>query len=325
MSKKEQKSFDQIIRESIRETLSVNNNNTTDKNLNIKKEENTTIKPIKNVAKITSSLKTLKEAIVAMPKSFILKTERLSRATKSSHENLYKKYVETFNKTSSKLDGVDRDSSSSNGSDYRSLKIDETYNLNGIKLHELYFNNISDLNSKISVDSLPYMRLSRDWGTFEKWQLDFIATCSSARNGWGITVFDPYKNIYMNAVVDSHNLNIPLGAIPIIVMDMWEHAYFKDYLDDKKSYLIGMMKELNWDVIEARMNVVEKSSLDVLYQIKPLSNENPDRIVASAEKATELPITDIEPSQGTKPQTVEKSTEEVPSLVPEQPGTRRNY
>lgn len=324
MSKKEQKSFDQIIRESIRETLSINNSNSIDAVTVPKKQEIANPKPLKNVAKVISSLKTLKEAIVAMPKSFILKTERLSRATKSSHENLYKKYVEVFNKTSSKLDSIDRDSSNSNGSEYRSLKIDETYNLNGIKLHELYFNNISDLNSKISVDSLPYMRLSRDWGTFEKWQLDFMATCLAARNGWGITVFDPYKNVYMNIVVDSHNLNVPVGTIPVIVMDMWEHAYFKDYLDDKKSYLIGMMKELNWDVVEARMNVVEKCNLDVLYQIKPLSNENPDKMIASAEKATELPITDIEPEQGTKTQSVEKS-EEVPTLVPDQPGTRRNY
>lgn len=324
MLKKEQKSFDQIIRESIRETLNVNGVQTVDKSLNKIKEESNLTKTIKVSNKISSAVKSLKEALVMMPKSFILKTERLSRGTKSAHENLYKKYVETFNKTSSKLDGIDKESSSSNGSEYRSLKIDETYNLNGIKLHELYFNNISDLNSKISVDSLPYMRLSRDWGTFEKWQLDFIATCLAARNGWGITVFDPYKNVYMNIVVDSHNLNIPLGSFPVVVMDMWEHAYFKDYLDDKKSYLIGMMKELNWDVVEARMNVVEKCNLDVLYQIKPLNNENPDRMVASAEKATELPVTNIEPAQKTQ-STDNPKNQEVPTLVPEQPGTRRNY
>ena len=114
------------------------------------------------------------------------------------------------------------------------------------------------------------MRLARDWGTFEAWQLDFISTALSARNGWAMCVYEPYKNKYMNVIVNSHNKDIPVGAIPVIVMDMWEHAYFKDYLDDKKSYLIGMMKELNWDVIEARMKVAENANLNLIYQIMPM-------------------------------------------------------
>ena len=48
-----------------------------------------------------------------------------------------------------------------------------------------------------------------------------------------------------------------MGFYPIIVVDMWEHAYFRDYLTDKKSYLISQMKELNWTVIEERFKKAE--------------------------------------------------------------------
>ena len=149
--------------------------------------------------------------------------------------------------------------------------MDETYNFNAVKLHELYFSNISDVDSEIRVDSIPYMKLSRDWGTFEAWQEDFMAACMASRNGWALTVYEPYRSVFMNITVDSHDKDIPLGCVPVIVMDMWEHAYFKDYGIDKKAYLFAMMKELNWDVIEARMSICERSNLDILYKIEPLT------------------------------------------------------
>jgi Fe-Mn family superoxide dismutase len=236
---------------------------------------------------------TLTEAINIIPRSFPLKTEKLSGVTKSSHENLYKSYVESLNKTSSALDAASREDSKSSASAFRSLKDDETYNLNGIKLHELYFANISDVASEISMDSVPYIRLARDFGTFEKWQFDFMACAMAARNGWAITVFDPYKNIFMNCVVDSHNKNIPLFTIPVLVLDMWEHAYFRDYADDKKSYIINMMREINWDVVEARMSALEDCKLDKVYRMVAEHNPAPEKIAAAANVA---PVETVPPT-----------------------------
>ena len=119
----------------------------------------------------------LNESYVAQTKKYNLPTELLSSANKKNHVELYKGYVDTFNRVSAELDAVDKDSANSNSSVYRSLKIDETYNLNAVYLHELYFSNISDLHSEISMDSLSYMRLSRDFGTFDDWQKDFMGCC----------------------------------------------------------------------------------------------------------------------------------------------------
>ena len=145
----------------------------------------------------------------------------------------------------------------SNNSQYRSLKIDETYNMNAAYLHELYFANISDLHSEIAMDSLSYMRLSRDFGTFDAWQKDFIACCSASRCGWAMTYLNTYTQSYMNVPVDLHSLEVPVGCYPIIVMDVWQHAYYKDYLKDVKTYTYAMMKQLNWHVIESRFRKAE--------------------------------------------------------------------
>ena len=226
--------------------------------------------------------KVIKEALITTPNTFVLKTEKLSKTTKEAHENLYKKYSETFNKVSSELDAVNKHEAGSYASLYRSLKLDECYNLNAVKLHELYFNNISDLASEITVDSLPYMKFSRDFGNFENWQFDFIACAMSAREGWAMTVFEPYKKTYMNICVDGHSVGVPVGTIPVLVIDMWSHSFYKDYEIDKRSYLVSMMREINWDVVEARMVLTEKSELNVLYHIKPNYNDESNKIIDSA-------------------------------------------
>lgn len=221
----------------------------------------------------------LKEASVLIPRTFTLKTEFLSSKAKQAHESLYKAYVDTFNKVSSMLDTVNTEDASANSSSARSLKLDEQYNLNAAKLHELYFSNISDLGSQVSVDSIPYIRLSRDFGSFDRWQFDFRACAMAAREGWVVTYYEPYKNIYMNCVIDGHSTGIPLGGIPIVVLDMWSHAYYRDYLEDKKSYINAMMKELNWNVVEARMTVAEKANTDIIFKIAPIMNSVPERIL----------------------------------------------
>ena len=110
------------------------------------------------------------------------------------------------------------------------------------------------------MDSLSFMRLERDFGSFDNWQKDFVACALSARNGWAVTVYSFMLKRYINIVVDLHSLNVPIGCVPIIVLDCWEHSYYRDYLTDRKTYAYGMMKELNWKTIEERFQKAEKMS-----------------------------------------------------------------
>jgi Fe-Mn family superoxide dismutase len=200
----------------------------------------------------------LTESLVAQQKTFKLATEFQSGATKKAHDELYQGYLEAFNRISAELDTADRENVKSTGSTYRSLKQDETYNMNGVYLHELYFANISDLASNVSMDTLAFMRLSRDFGDFDKWQTDFIACCLASRCGWAITYYNIFTQTYINTFIDLHSSSVPVGCIPVIVMDVWQHAYYRDYLSDVKTFTYAMMKELNWSVIEERVKRAEK-------------------------------------------------------------------
>ena len=194
----------------------------------------------------------LSEAYLAQEKTFQITTDFLSSANIKNHIELYKDYLEKFNRSSAKLNNIDVSDVNSNYHDYRSSKIDETYNMNGSYLHELYFANMADNNSQINMDTLSYMRLNRDFGTFDDWQKDFISCAQSSRCGWVITYLNTFTQSYTNCFIDLHSQNVPVGMYPVIVVDMWQHAYYKDYLKDSKSYLMAMMKQLRWTVIEER-------------------------------------------------------------------------
>ena len=108
------------------------------------------------------------------------------------------------------------------------------------------------------MDSISFMRLERDFGSFNDWQRGFIACCTASRCGWAVTYLNMYTQKYMNCVIDLHSEHVPVGFYPIIVMDVWQHAYYRDYLKNVKMYTAAMMKELNWKVIENRFIKADK-------------------------------------------------------------------
>lgn len=234
------------------------------------------------VEKLSEALKKtggiVQEALILIPKTFILKTQWLSAKTKETHEKIYKNFIAQFNQTSAELDTVSREDIIK----LRDLKLNEAHSLNAVKLHELYFGNISDMNSEIHRDSIPFMRLGRDWGTFENWQFDFRGVALAAREGWVVLYYDPFKDKYMHAMVDGYTTNVPVCGIPVMVLDMSSHAYFHDYLDDKKSYVNAMMREINWAIVEARMVIAERANLKDLYLVRPLVNNVPQKMIDQA-------------------------------------------
>lgn len=198
----------------------------------------------------------LNEAYVVSDRKFDYRTDVISNATKQAHQQQLDGYVQTLNRISAELDTANREDVSPNESVFRSLKIDETYNINAAFLHGMFFDNIAE-DSRITADSLAYLRLERDFGTFNNWQRDFIATAMASRNGWAVTVYNSFLKRYMNVVVDLHSLNVPFSSYPVIALDVWEHAYYKDYLNDRKKYVFAMMKQLNWKVIDERFQRAE--------------------------------------------------------------------
>jgi hypothetical protein len=144
----------------------------------------------------------------------------------------------------------------------------------------------------------------------------------SANEGWALTVYEPYKGVYMNICVDGDDCGIPVGCIPVLALDMWSHAFFKDYDIDKKSYLIAMMREINWDVVEARMVLSEKSELGALYAIQPVYNDNPEKLLKQAEDGMQAPVDNVKDISGAK---VAPSNPAAPEAILDQDRQERGY
>jgi len=205
-----------------------------------------------------TSRKPLPEAYVTQAKSYALPTEMLSDKNKKVNQDVLNSIVDFTNRVSAELDTVDRLEANMYNSRFRSLKVDESYLVNNSFLTALCFDNISDMSSTVSMDSLVFMRLERDFGTFDAWQEDFIACALSSRDGYVMTVYSNFLRRYINLVVDEGNQGILASSIPTIVLKCSPGTYFRDYLGDRKSYIFAMMKELNWDVIESRFKKADK-------------------------------------------------------------------
>ena len=197
-------------------------------------------------------------AYVLQPKSYSIETDVLSSKSLNANIADFENTVKVVNEISAKLDSVDRSSANYKDSEYRELKNAEAVNISDAFLTSLYFDNIADPASQITMDSLSYMRLARDFGTFEEWQKDFIACAMSARNGFAVTVYNGSLNRYMNLMVDDSGQGMLHNCYPVICLSVKESSYFRDYLDDRRSYVFAMMKEFRWPLIEKRIKKADK-------------------------------------------------------------------
>ncbi len=177
----------------------------------------------------------------------------VNRAQFEAHMRLYDGYVTNINKIDEILMHGDaqRDQSNTTFSWYRELKRGETYALDGVILHELYFENIG--GNTPSPDEITEDMLAQDFGSFGAWQEDFIATAKASR-GWAVLCFDQRSMRLRDISLDAHDLGNIAYSAPILVLDMYEHAYFLQYADNKDAYINAFMNNINWPVVAGRSN-----------------------------------------------------------------------
>lgn len=158
------------------------------------------------------------------------------------HDVLYAGYVKKINEIRAKLTAVDKTTANATYSDLRELKVEETFALNGVKLHESYFN---DLGGDGKPHGPILQLIERDFGGFDKWAEEFKAEGLTSR-GWVVLAYDLDENRLFNFVCDLHNQGGIWAAVPILVLDVYEHAYFIDYGTGRKNYLEIFMQNIDW-------------------------------------------------------------------------------
>lgn len=194
------------------------------------------------------------------PKKFDLKLDGISENQISQHRDiLYTGYVNKLNEIEERLKNVDISKANQTFSDLRALKSDETFALNGVVLHELYFENLGGKNMK------PKGKLSdliaREFGSFEKWSDNFKA-CGMAARGWVILGLNAYDGKVHNYCLDTHNFNVPVNVIPLLVMDVYEHAYTIDFGVKRPPYIDAFMKNIEWNICAERLEKIDLKAIE---------------------------------------------------------------
>ncbi|MBI4193400.1 MAG: superoxide dismutase, partial [Candidatus Colwellbacteria bacterium] len=123
------------------------------------------------------------------------------------------------------------------------MKRQETFAVNGIKLHEIYFRLLGG-SGEVSGTSKQF--IERDFGSVENWRADYIATGMSAR-GWAILAYDLAKERLANYAMDAQNVGAVWAAVPLVAMDVYEHAYYMDHGTNRKVYIEAFLSQIRWE------------------------------------------------------------------------------
>lgn len=186
------------------------------------------------------------------PKSFPLegKTSLSDGQLQAHRDVLYMGYVKRLGEIETNLESVDRSTANGISSPYRALKAEETFALNGVVLHELYFGNLGTPGAGMGARTTT--AIVRDFGSVDAWKDDFLA-CGKAARGWVLFAYSLYDGKLHNYLLDTHHFHVPMLAIPLLVLDVYEHAYFMDYGTDRAKYMADFLAHAQWDVVEKRL------------------------------------------------------------------------
>lgn len=176
----------------------------------------------------------------------------LSPVQLSEHYALYTKYIDCLNKVNIdlKYDKIYSDCNS-NYSNIRSAQKSKSFCYDAIKLHELYFENLTGNNTRISG---PIEKIINDvFGTYDNF-LDKFKCIAMSMRGWVLFCYDKYNDEYYIYGQDSHDDGVMLYAEPLIVLDVYEHSYMIDYGINRNLYINVFFENLDFTVVNNRLS-----------------------------------------------------------------------
>jgi Fe-Mn family superoxide dismutase len=163
------------------------------------------------------------------------------------HDKLYVGYVAKAVEVTDKLRALAASGVAAGNATYselRALKDAETFAVNGVYLHEWYFDVLGGDGTTANAPELSKALIEK-WGSLEN-GLKYFSECAMAARGWSVLCWDTKAGELKHYNGDAHNQGGVWGCLPIIVLDVYEHAYFMDYGSDKKAYIAAFWKNFNW-------------------------------------------------------------------------------
>jgi Fe-Mn family superoxide dismutase len=183
--------------------------------------------------------------------SKLIGMEGFSETLLKNHFTLYQGYVTNTNKLMDTLATMLKDGKVGTP-EYAELKRRMGWEFNGMRLHEYYFDN---LGSKAALDKSGKLakKLAENFGSYEDWEKDFRGTGTVRGIGWVILYQDNVSGKLFNQWINEHDVGHPAGCVPILVMDVFEHAFITDYGLKRADYIEVFFKNINWAAAEGRL------------------------------------------------------------------------
>jgi Fe-Mn family superoxide dismutase len=168
-----------------------------------------------------------------------------------NHFTLYQGYVTNTNKVLDALGQMAADGKTGTP-EYAELKRRLGWEWNGMRLHEFYFENLGGKSPLLASSKLG-KKLAESFGSAEAWDKDFRATGAMRGVGWVILYEDLASGRLLNFWINEHDTGHPAGCRPLLVMDVFEHAFMIDYGLKRADYIVNFFKNIDWAVAESRL------------------------------------------------------------------------
>lgn len=187
------------------------------------------------------------------PKDYskLIGMEGFSETLLKNHFTLYQGYVTNTNKVLDTLDAM-LNEGKTGIPEFAELKRRLGWEFNGMRLHEYYFENLGG-KGEINKDGKLGKKMAADFGSYEAWEKDFKATGTMRGIGWAVLYQDITNGRLMNFWINEHDVSHPAGCNPILVMDVFEHAFMIDYGLKRADYIEAFFRNIDWNTAEARL------------------------------------------------------------------------
>jgi superoxide dismutase, Fe-Mn family len=184
----------------------------------------------------------------------------ISDKTLEMHFKLYEGYVKATNELTARIaailsDGkVDQEEMPA----YSELTRRLGFEYNGMVLHEYYFGNMKSRGGDDAPKGSPFREaVERSFPSYEIWRTDFVSVGKMRGVGWAIAFLDPASGRVSNHWVELHETGNVAGFVPLLVMDVWEHAFLLDYKPaERPKYIDAFLANVDWSAVERRMQSV---------------------------------------------------------------------
>jgi superoxide dismutase, Fe-Mn family len=189
--------------------------------------------------------------------SHLFGTTGFSNKLLQTHFNLYSGYVKNTNKLTKILKKMIQEGKTATP-EFSELKRRFGWEFSGMRLHELYFENMSKDKKTLPENSPLAQQMAESLGSVAARMDTFLSVGSMRGIGWVVMYYDPILRKLFCQWINEHDVGHLPGCVPLLVMDVFEHAFIMDYEMDRGAYIKSFLGSINWDIVQQRFEKAKR-------------------------------------------------------------------